>query len=129
MSGSVTQSTDQVRRRFARLFFDASLEATLGGHPVRLEDFGRTGAGIEHAMPFSTGREATLECRIGGVAVRVQAQIVRCRLARRGTNGVLVYRSGLRFVDDRNETVLQAVAELLMERRTGSATVVAAASA
>lgn len=109
------------RRRYARFFFESPIDATLGGHPVRIADFGRTGAGLEHEVPFTTGREAVLDVNLAGVRVRVTARVVRCRLARRTAAGDLVYRSGVWFGREGSVAVLEALTSLvtleLNERR------------
>lgn len=108
---------DYNRRRYARFFFDAPLEATLGGVRVRVLDFGRTGAGIEHHEPLPNGRTAVLDLVAEGVRVRVPARVVRCRLARRAASGSLEYRSGIRFGQEGGGAVLAALERLVSAHR------------
>ena len=105
------------RRRFARLFLEMPATASLGGHRVRLIDFCRTGAGLEHDEPFVTGRETIFETQLAGVNVRVSARVARCRVARRTASGSLIYRSGLVFGAEGRKTVMEALTLLVEDQR------------
>lgn len=87
------------RRRLERMPLGTTTRGLLGGHEVRLLDLSLEGTAIEHDMPFSTGRSATLEFRMMETTVRIHSQITRCRLARR-ENGRVIYRSALAFGPD-----------------------------
>lgn len=112
--------TNRPERRHQRWNFGDPLAATLGGHHVRLLDLSVSGAGLEHDMPFTNGREAVFEFGVGGVTVAAAARIVRCRLSRREPGGKLVYRSGLQFVDD-TSGVRKVMTHLVMRARTPAA--------
>lgn len=101
------------RRRMERMPFRHASPALMGGHEVRLMDLSLEGAGIEHDVPFSTGRSAALELKIAGTSVRVSATIVRCRLARR-EQGRLIYQSALEFRAE-DSTGRGAVRELMTQ--------------
>lgn len=90
------------RRRAERIRLSKPFVCRLGSHGIVLIDISNYGARIEHYTRLERGSERTLRLRWNEEPVAMPAEIVSCRIERfvPGDQGLTVYRSGLRFLQE-----------------------------
>ncbi|HUP65711.1 MAG TPA: PilZ domain-containing protein [Thermoanaerobaculia bacterium] len=99
----MAQPPRQNRRRSERIRLAKPLVCRLGTEGVVLIDISNHGARVEHYSRFERGAEKTLRIRWNNVEIAMPSTVVSCKVDRfiPGESGLTVYRSGLRFLDEK----------------------------